>query len=351
VTRYLVLAAGVGYRWHDHLGIPKHLLCLDGERLIHRTVRQLADRGQRDVWIVGPDDVRYRSPHATLWTPPKVEITKTQVDKFLSSRQLWNVEGPTVFMWGDVWWSDAGMDALVGYGGDDPWHVWYRPAASKVTGCTTGEMFAHRFDADQHLAEDAACARVVDLHNRGLVPWLNTGGWAHYRAMLGLPDGQVHGWTTPGHDRVTVVDDWTDDFDAPDSYVTWYGRRACGRYPVRVVFDGTRPAVRALWPEVYAPDQLVGAVTVHVSGDVAIGHDQFWCAVAHAVEHRVPVVPYSHRTATPRSRWEAQPMWTACAGDFRVLATPQAPVTSAPVRLYGHCWDVPSCYTPGVGGC
>jgi hypothetical protein len=341
-TRYLVLAAGVGYRWHDHLGVPKHLLRLDGEELIHRTVRQLADRGQTDVWIVGPDDPRYRSRHAALWTPPRVDITGTQVDKFLSSRDLWHTGGPTVFMWGDVWWSDAGMDALTGYAGPDPWHVWYRPGPSKVTGCDTGEMFAHRFGPDLHTVEAAACARVVVLHRRGLVPWSNTGGWGHYRAMCGLPDEQVHGWTTPGHDHVTIVDDWTDDVDAPGDYVAWYGRRALGRYPVRVVFHDTRPAVQALWPDVHPGGQSTGVATVTVHGDLAIGFDQFWCAVAHAVEHQVPVVPYSHPTPMPYDQWEAEPMWTAHEHDTRIVVTPPAPPVGEPVRLYGHCWEVPN---------
>lgn len=337
-VRYLILAAGIGYRWHDHLGIPKQLLRLDGEQIIHRTARQLHERGEHDVWIVGPDDERYRTPHATLWTPQQVEITKTQVDKFLSSREAWNTGGPTVFMWGDVWWSDAGMDSLVGYNGDDPWQVWYRPAASTVTGCGNGEMFAHRFDADHHADEEIACARVVDLHRRGMIPWLNTGGWSHYRSMLMLPDSQVHGWTTPNHDHVTIIDDWTDDFDAPGDYVTWYGRRAVGRYPVRIVFDGTRPAVRALWPEVHGS---VEATTVTVDGDLAIGSDQFWCAVAHAVEHQVQVIPYTHPTPVPRSGWEAEPMWTAHEHDARITVTPPT-AEGDPVRLFGHCWEVPS---------
>ena len=348
-TRYLILAAGLGYRWHDHLGVPKHLITLDGETILGRTVRQLVERGC-ETWIVGPDDPRYAFkchtvPGAKLWTPWQKYPTGTQVDKFLSSEPIWNTEGRTVWLWGDVWWSDGAMTTLTSWSGDDPWHVWLRPGASHLNGCGNGEMFAHAFDVDQHDAERAACARVAQLAAEDKIPWLNTGGWSHYRAMLGLDDDLVHGWVdayTAGR-NATTIDDWTNDFDAPGDYVAWYGRRAQGKYPITVKFDGTSPEVRDGWPS--SSTQRPAAV-VSVRGDLRISDQQLWCGVAHAVEHQVPVVPYSHASGTLRSCGE--PMWTADDTDRRIVISPAKRIGTsswraddvAPVRLYGYCQDL-----------
>lgn len=278
--RFLVLCAGVGYRWHDYLGVRKHLIPLDRELLLHRTLRQL--QGE-DVWVVGPTSYDF-APN--LFTPDNPAPTDTSVDKLLSSRELWHVDEPTVCMWGDVWWSDEAIAAVRNFDGDD-WHVWYRPGPSSCTGRKHGEFFAHYFLPRHHNQETDACWRVVDLYNQGKLPWLNTGGWAHYRAMLGMSDEEVHGW----HDgrNASIVDDWTDDFDMPVNYRTWYGRRAEGRYPVE---------------------------SVRVEGDGSVKPDQFWCAVAHAVEWGQPVVPYSsfdgetfdiHDAANPEPRLVIRP--------------------------------------------
>jgi hypothetical protein len=332
---YLLQAAGIGYRWHNHLGVRKHKIVIDGEPLIDRTVRQLAERGCDTIIIARAGEPGYKFPTASTFVPKKPSVTDTQIDTFLSSKPVWNTDGPTVLMYGDVWWTDEAIDTVTSYDGTDPWHIWYRPGASKVNGCGHGEIFAHRFNADLHAAEEAALRRVQDLHRRDILPWMNTGGWAIYRAMLGLPDDQVHGYGTPDFDHASLIDDWTDDFDAPFDYIAWYGRRTIGRYPARIVFDGTSQEVRSSWPTL---DSATPAVTITVHGDLTISPEQVWCGIAHAVEHQVSVIPYSHATNT--QRWVLEPMWTAHESDRRIIVTPTGrPSDDNPVRLYGHCWD------------
>lgn len=318
-TRFLILAAGIGYRWHDYLGHPKHFLRLDGETIIERTVRQLAGH---DVVIVGADE-RYALPGAELYVPsPEFRSTGTQVDKFLTSEPVWSTTGRTVWLWGDVWWSDEAIGQVID-GDHGDWQVYLRPTASKLTGCGHGEMFAHQFYPEHHDAERAACARVVRLFEAELIPWLNTGGWAHYRAMLGLPDDQVHGWVDGRH--AVTVDDWTDDFDSPLDYRTWYGRRAHERYPIRVL-EGDR---------IVRDDAGARALVVAHAG-ARVREDQLWCAVAHAVEHRQPVIPYTHR-ARRLDPWEYQPPWTGRKDADRpvMLVTPVEGAEGPPVRLSG----------------
>lgn len=302
MTRYLILAAGSGYRWHDYLGIRKHQLPLDGETILERTARQLADHGE--VVVVAPDLDAYRV--ADLYVPPRIEITGAQIDKFLSSREAWSEEGPTVFLWGDVRWTDEAIASLTAYEGLE-WNAWYRPGVSRLTGTGNGEMFAVLFHPHEHGAVEAACERVLELHRRELIPWSNTGGWSFYRALLGLPDDQVNGWHDGRH--ATLIDDWTDDFDGPGDYRTWYGRRAAGRYRVA--------AEPWAWDLPASEDP---EVIVHVRGEGRIPDDSLWCAVAHAAEWGESVIPYSHHCPEGQ-RWEARPLHTAVR-DARLVVTP-----------------------------
>lgn len=315
--RFLILAAGVGYRWRDYMGIRKHELVIDGERIIDRTVRQLDGH---EVVIVGPDDDRYRIPGAELYTPPQLEPTGVQIDKFLSSQEVWNEDGPTAFLWGDVRWTDEAIQKVIDYDAGE-WQVFYRPGRSHLTGTGNGEMFAHVFYPHERDAELAACERIVDLHRREIVPWSNTGGWGHYRAMLGLPDEEVHGWHDGRH--ATLIDDWTDDFDGPHDFRAWYGRWVAGRYRV-----AAEP-----WSWEF-PAQSDPEAIVHVNGPGRIPSDSLWCAVALAVEKGETVIPYSHLCET--SRWDVEPMHTATK-DRRILVAPagKKPAWKGTVRLSG----------------
>lgn len=334
-ARYLVLCAGIGYRWHDYLGIRKHEIPIDGETIISRTCRQLVERGC-EVVVVAPDLPAYLQPDTRLYTPSGYRDTNVQVDKFLSSYPIWNRNGPTVFLWGDTWFSNHAIDLITGHQGGDDWHVWLRPGPSKFTGRGHGEMFAHRFEVHMHQAEVNACNRIIDLHRRDLIPWPNTGGWALYRAMLGLPDGEVHGWNHDGS-NVTVVDDWTDDFDQPLDYPNWYGRWAGHRYPLRVRFTlDVLDLVKGEWPE---SDQHP-VVDVLVGGNLTIPRQYLWAAVTHAQEWHQGVVPYSHPIPSG-SGWSPQPIHTGPRGHSLITVTPIDNKINEFVRFNGPAFEWP----------
>lgn len=56
--QYIIMADGEGKRWGDYLGIPKHLVKINGEPLIARTVRLLKENGVTDI-IITSRDSRY----------------------------------------------------------------------------------------------------------------------------------------------------------------------------------------------------------------------------------------------------------------------------------------------------
>ncbi|NLG07519.1 NTP transferase domain-containing protein [Candidatus Peribacteria bacterium] len=69
--RVIIIAAGDGTRWKNYLGVPKHLVPIDNEPILHRTVRLLKKLDINDIHIVGPNDDRYHVSDTRLYVPVK----------------------------------------------------------------------------------------------------------------------------------------------------------------------------------------------------------------------------------------------------------------------------------------
>lgn len=218
--RILILAAGEATRWGNYRGVPKHLVPLCGEPILHRTVRLIGERRpDADVRVVVRDmsDKRYLVPGAKRATA-RLDPANHDADKFLSSRHLWDPKGRTVLLYGDCFFTDEAMDQILS---DEPyedgWHVYCRFDGSSITGAPGGENWAHVIDPEAHDIYEANLHRITQLRRDGVI-WRN-GGWEQYRAMCGLPDNRLLDHTDHGH--ATVIDDWTEDMDTPADWDEW----------------------------------------------------------------------------------------------------------------------------------
>lgn len=185
--RVILTAAGAMRRWtvngELYGGVPKHLIPIKGEPLIHRNVRMFSPHA--DVVVVGPPDPRYQIEGSTLFVPthhvPWVDAPKRHdADKFLSSRELWNEDGRTVIVHGDTYLTRKAARLIVSYEGE--WCLFARykrhaPPFHKL------ETMALSFNPSEHAAFDAALERIVSLQEDGDIP--RSGTWDLYRALRG----------------------------------------------------------------------------------------------------------------------------------------------------------------------
>lgn len=230
--RVIILAQGTGRRWDlpsgkPFLGTPKHLAIIEGETLVGRAHRLFMEAGC-EVVVIAPDDDRYPEPRVTLANPFP---TQTEQDKFLGSRTLWAKDARTIIAWGDVFYTDEAVATITRHPGD-ALHYFRRTGPSSITGHQWDESFAVSFGPGDHelvirlaekVAADAKAGRIRKTN--GVV----TGDHirSHYAALLGLPYEPASLLrSTP---RQTVIDDWTDDFDSPQEWTRWVGRRYAGR--------------------------------------------------------------------------------------------------------------------------
>lgn len=210
--RAIIIAAGDATRWANHLGTKKHLVKVNNEPIIYRTVRLLLERGVTDIFIVGPDEDEYKIHSTQLYIPEK-NVTNHGVDKFLNSESLWNKEERTIVFYGDVFFTDQAMDSIVNYTNKD-WTLFCRFTGSVFTGSKFGECFAQSFYPSEIELHKEKLLFVAESVNKKHLK--KSGGWEHYRAMNGVSGRELRQHLI--YEKYFVIDDFTEDFDFPEDY-------------------------------------------------------------------------------------------------------------------------------------
>jgi choline kinase len=216
----IIIAAGEATRWGDYLNTPKHLIEIDGEPLLHRTVRLLKQNGVKQIYVVSKDDPRYQVSGATQYIAKLDYKTNADADKFLSSKHLWNRNGRTIVLYGDVYFTDKSMQTICKFN-DKEWTLFCRPNESRFTGTPWGECFAQSFYDEDISKHEEALHRIAKLHRQKKID--RCGGWEHYRAMIGVSDNKIRSKIFNGH--YVIIDDLTDDFDYPEDFERWIKMR------------------------------------------------------------------------------------------------------------------------------
>ena len=225
--RVVILCAGEASRWGGHLGTPKHLVPINGEPILHRTVRLLRDLqpGVEVCIAARPEDLAAYTVPGAMTFEADLDLCRFDADKFLSSRAYWAREGDTVLLYGDCFFSEAALRSILGTGVDD-WSLFARFNGSDITGSQWPEIFAFRI---AHSFQDAfalAGEKLVDLYRRRQLRRI--GGWEFYAQLTGMD------LSCPGvyAGKAVVIDDWTEDFDTPAEFNTW-----CQRLVMEGAFD------------------------------------------------------------------------------------------------------------------
>ncbi len=210
MDRHIIIAAGEGTRWNNYLGVSKHFVEIGGERLLERTVRQLNERGIRPTVVGNTPD--YHVEGCCLFIP-NLNPDNVDADKFLSSESLWNEDGRTIVLYGDVYFTDEAMDTIVNYKEKD-WRLFGREGASEHTGCGWGECFAQSFYTEHIEKHREMLHKIRDDYKAEKI--YRCGGWEHYRAMEGfdLTEHKIG-------DKFYEIDDFTEDFDTPEDFTNF----------------------------------------------------------------------------------------------------------------------------------
>lgn len=211
MTRAVIIAAGEQSRWDNYLDTPKHLVTLNGEVLIERTIRLLRENDISDILVASIDYVT----SATDIYPTLDYENNADADKFLSSKDWWADDDRTLIVYGDVYFTDQAMQTIVHYSSTD-WRLFCRPTPNEITGTPFGECFAISLYPDHHEETLTQLHRIAKPHRTGVIS--RCGGWELATAMMGKPDNQILNKYPKPSSLYVVIDDETDDIDFPDDY-------------------------------------------------------------------------------------------------------------------------------------
>lgn len=216
-TTVIIPCAGKATRWRNHLGVPKHLIEIDGESLLQRTVRLAKQYGADDIFIIAKrdDDPNYHINGVTTLAA-NLSPAHFDVDKFRSSTNWWNTECGTRILFGDVYFTEDAMRQIMNPELDG-WRWFCRMGKSTVTGHKYGEGFAAGFCARDIDKIMHAMDAVADLRRRDVL--VRAAGWELARYMAGARNAELRRHIR--YDSFVEVDDETDDFDTPGDYKTW----------------------------------------------------------------------------------------------------------------------------------
>ena len=187
--KYIIMAAGAGTRWNNYLGVPKHLIEINGETLLGRTTRLLKENGVEN-YIITCADPRYAQYGPT--TPQT--YYDCEIDRFEESL----VDGPVCYLYGDVYYTEDAMKTIVETQTDDILFFGhnYEIFAIKIA---NRELFFKCKATVKHLYLTHQIGRCI--------------GWEVYRCMHNIPY-EEHKIT----ERYVKILDGTDDIDYPQDY-------------------------------------------------------------------------------------------------------------------------------------
>lgn len=188
----------------------KQLLVVDGETLLQRQVRLLKRHGVSEIYIASSNP-EIEAEGAIRYTPIN---NLYEIDRFSSSSGLWNTEGETLYIYGDVYYTDLAMNVICALSARD-WLWFGRPHPSFIPEHGDPEVFAFRFQPQCHqfIMDNIDRVRteyIEGRHHRCI-------GWDLMRSLAGLPLSSPE---LPANQFVEISD-ITTDFDTLIEYQSW----------------------------------------------------------------------------------------------------------------------------------
>lgn len=221
--RFLIACSGHAKRWENYMGVPKHLIEINGERLLDRTIRLIRNKADKNdkINVVAFKKI-YKTPYSTLRVP-RYEIKEEKEKHFeypflYVSKKWWSVDDTTVILLGDVYFTEEAMNTIINNARKSNQYAFYgRDNASTFTGCSYGEIFGISIS---HESVDTVWNTILEVKHLKETDQINRfSGWEIYRQLQSInPNSHEI------KDNFIIIDDFTDDFDYPSDYDLWIAK-------------------------------------------------------------------------------------------------------------------------------
>lgn len=187
--KYIIMAAGAGTRWNNYLGVPKHLIEINGEPLLARTARLLKENNITD-YVITCSDPRYAQYGPTI---PQTDHD-CEIDRFEESV----IDGPVCYLYGDVYYSEDAMKTIIN---ESNGNILFFGSHQEIFAIKVENI--DLFLQYKHKVKKLFLSKVID----------RCIGWEIYKTMHNMPWRGIQ----IGDDYIRITDE-TDDIDYPSDY-------------------------------------------------------------------------------------------------------------------------------------
>lgn len=185
------MADGKGTRWKNYQNIPKHLIKIDGEILLERTVRQLNNQDKNAKVIITSHDKRYEFKGATRYEPLNNVL---EIDRF--TEEL--IEDNICFLYGDTYYTDETINNIINSKVDD---ILFFGNQKSIVAIKVKDSKLFK----KHISN----VKKLYLNNK----IKNCKGWQVYQSFQNLEFDKKQ-----IKDKFVIVDDETIDYNTPKEY-------------------------------------------------------------------------------------------------------------------------------------
>ena len=184
---YIIMCAGKGTRWNNYMGVPKHLIEINGETLLGRTTRILNEN--KIKYLITSEDDRYKKYGKVI---PQSHHD-CEVDRFEPF-----IDDEVVYLYGDVYYTNEALNTIINTPTDD---ILFFGSDQEIFAVKikNRKLFYRHKDKVKHLFLKGKINRSI--------------GWEVYRSLNNIPFNE-HKIT----DRYILIQDETDDIDYPSDY-------------------------------------------------------------------------------------------------------------------------------------
>jgi len=214
--RSIIMADGRARRWYNQIqnqlwgeDKTKQLVEVDGEPILHRTVRLLHENSIEDIWITS-----HRKEHEVEGA--KRFEPEINFDKFYAAKPIWNTD-ETLFVYGDVFYTKEAMKTIVNTPVDE-FCFFGQFSVSPLTG-HGGEIYGVRICGESGFWKFGEA--ILNVWVRKELGKGNAGAWEIYRYMSGAREVAINRHELYGNSHYVEIADLTDDFDTPEHYNHW----------------------------------------------------------------------------------------------------------------------------------
>jgi len=187
--KYIIMAAGAGTRWNNYLGVPKHLIEINGETLLARTTRLLKENNITD-YVITCSDPRYAQYGPTI---PQTDHD-CEIDRFEESV----IDGPVCYLYGDVYYSEDAIKTIIN---ESNGNILFFGSHQEIFAIKVENI--DLFLQYKHKVKKLFLSKVID----------RCIGWEIYKTMHNMPWRGIQ----IEDDYIRITDE-TDDIDYPTDY-------------------------------------------------------------------------------------------------------------------------------------